>query len=342
MTSATTAAAPPVADAIPKRRFDLVPVALVVVLALVAWPAVGSSSTWFTLTVAGLAMGMIIFIAASGLTLVFGLMDVLNFGHSLFIALGAYVATSVFIGLGGWAGAPSILWNLGAILVAALAAMGVAGAFGLGFERVIVRPVYGQHLKQILVTLGGAIIGEELIKVVWGPAQIPLPPPEALRGSIVIGEATVDKLRLVSVAIGLVVLAGLLWTLNRAKIGLLIRAGVQDREMVESLGYRIRRLFVAVFAAGSALAGLGGCLWGMNQQIVTPQIGGQVNVLLFIVIIIGGLGSTLGCLVGALLVGLVANYVGFLAPKLAMFSSIGLMVAVLMWRPQGLYPVVNR
>jgi len=269
-------------------------------------------------------------------------MDVLNFGHSLFIALGAYVATSVFVGLGGWAGAPSMGLNLLAILVAALAAMLVAGAFGLGFERVIVRPVYGQHLKQILVTLGGAIVGEELIKVVWGPAQIPLPPPEALRGSIVIGEATVDKLRLVSVAIGLVVLAALLWTLNRTKIGLLIRAGVQDREMVESLGYRIRRLFVAVFAAGSALAGLGGCLWGMNQQIVTPQIGGQVNVLLFIVIIIGGLGSTLGCLVGALLIGLVANYVGFVAPKLAMFSSIGLMVAVLMWRPQGLYPVVNR
>jgi branched-chain amino acid transport system permease protein len=341
-TSASAAATPPAAEAIPKRRFDLVPVALVVVLALIAWPVVGSSSTWFTLTVAGLAMGMIIFIAASGLTLVFGLMDVLNFGHSLFIALGAYVATSVFVGLGGWASAPSMGLNLAAILVAALAAMLVAGAFGLGFERVIVRPVYGQHLKQILVTLGGAIIGEELIKVVWGPAQIPLPPPEALRGSIVIGDATVDKLRLVSVAIGLVVLASLLWTLNRTKIGLLIRAGVQDREMVESLGYRIRRLFVAVFAAGSALAGLGGCLWGMNQQIVTPQIGGQVNVLLFIVIIIGGLGSTLGCLVGALLVGLVANYIGFVAPKLAMFSSIGLMVAVLMWRPQGLYPVVNR
>jgi branched-chain amino acid transport system permease protein len=341
-TSASAAAAPPAAEAIPKRRFDLVPVALVVVLALIAWPVVGSSSTWFTLTVAGLAMGMIIFIAASGLTLVFGLMDVLNFGHSLFIALGAYVATSVFVGLGGWASAPSMGLNLGAILVAALAAMLVAGAFGLGFERVIVRPVYGQHLKQILVTLGGAIVGEELIKVVWGPAQIPLPPPEALRGSIVIGDATVDKLRLVSVAIGLVVLASLLWTLNRTKIGLLIRAGVQDREMVESLGYRIRRLFVAVFAAGSALAGLGGCLWGMNQQIVTPQIGGQVNVLLFIVIIIGGLGSTLGCLVGALLVGMITNYAGFLAPKLAMFSSIGLMVGVLLWRPQGLYPVVNR
>ena len=99
---------------------------------------------------------------------------------------------------------------------------------------------------------------------------------------------------------------------------------------------------VAVFAAGSALAGLGGCLWGLNQQIVTPQIGGQVNVLIFIVIIIGGLGSTFGCFIGALLVGLVVNYAGFLAPPVVMFSSIGLMVVVLLWRPQGLYPVANR
>ncbi len=329
-------------EAIPRSAFDTRPLLLVAVLALVAWPLVGSSSTWLTLTLAGLAMGMIVFIAASGLTLVFGLMDVLNFGHSLFIALGAYVATSVFASLTAGAAAPSLAANLGVIAVAMLAAMTVSGAIGLGFERVIVRPVYGQHLKQILVTIGGAIVGEELIKVVWGPAQIALPPPEALRGSILIGEATVERLRLVSVGVGLVVLVLLLWTLNRTKIGLLIRAGVQDREMVESLGYRIRRLFVGVFAAGSALAGLGGCLWGMNQQIVTPQIGAQVNVLLFIVIIIGGLGSTVGCLVGAILVGLMTNYVGFIAPKGAMFSSIGLMVVVLLWRPQGLYPVVNR
>ena len=227
-------------------------------IALAAWPFVGSSSTWLTLTIAGLAMGMIIFIAASGLTLVFGLMDVLNFGHSLFIALGAYIATTIFGAMGGAAAAPSVASNLGVVAVAMLAAMALAGTMGLGFERVIVRPVYGQHLKQILVTIGGAIIGEELIKVVWGPAQIPLPPPEALRGSILIGDATVEKLRLVSVVVGLVVLAALLYTLNRTKIGLLIRAGVQDREMVESLGYRIRRLFVGVFAAGSALAGLGG------------------------------------------------------------------------------------
>ena len=343
MTSAAaTPALPAAAEPIARRAFDVKPLALIVVLALAAWPLVGASSTWLTLTIAGLAMGMIIFIAASGLTLVFGLMDVLNFGHSLFIALGAFIATTIFGAMAGSAAAASVASNLAVIAVAMLAAMALAGTIGLAFERVIVRPVYGQHLKQILVTIGGAIIGEELIKVVWGPAQIALVPPEALRGSILIGEASVEKLRLVSVVVGLVVLAVLLYTLNRTKIGLLIRAGVQDREMVESLGYRIRRLFVGVFAAGSALAGLGGCLWGMNQQIVVPQIGGQVNVLLFIVIIIGGLGSTVGCLFGALLVGLMTNYVGFLAPKVAMFSSIGLMVAVLLWRPQGLYPVVNR
>ena len=186
------------------------------------------------------------------------------------------------------------------------------------------RPVYGQHLKQILITMGGMIVGEELIKVVWGPAQIPLPLPEALRGSIAARRRGGREVTAWSpVAIGLVVLAALLWTLNRTKIGLLIRAGVQDREMVESLGYRIRRLFVGVFVAGSALAGLGGVLWGLYQQNVMPQIGAQVNVLIFIVIIIGGLGSTLGCLVGALLVGLMANYIGFLAPKVALFSSIG-------------------
>jgi branched-chain amino acid transport system permease protein len=337
--SAAAAAEP---AALPRTRFDAKPLLLVAALALLAWPLVGSTSTWLTLTFAGVAMGMIVFIAASGLTLVFGLMDVLNFGHSLFIALGAYVTTSVFAATVGGGEAVALAPALGAVFLAVVAAMVLGGAVGLGFERVVVRPVYGQHLKQILVTLGGAIVGEELIKVIWGPVQIPLPLPESLRGSFALGGASVEKFRLLATAIGLAVLAALLFVLNRTKLGLLIRAGVQDREMVESLGYRIRRLFVGVFAAGSALAGLGGALWGMNQQIVVPQIGGQVNVLLFIVIILGGLGSTLGCVVGALALGLVTNYVGFLAPKAAMFSSIGLLVAVLAWRPQGLYPVVNR
>ena len=337
--STLTAAAEPAA--IPKAQFDWKPVALLVGVAVLALPLVGSPSTWLTLTAAGLAMGMIIFIIASGLTLVFGLMDVLNFGHGVFIALGAFVATSVMGGMATWADT-STAASLASVFVAMLVAMAVAAAVGWAFERVIVRPVYGLHLKQILITMGGMIVGEEMIKVIWGPQQIPLPLPEALRGSFLVGDAAIEKYRVLAAAIGALVFVLLAWALARTKIGLLIRAGVQDREMVESLGYRIRRLFVGVFVAGSALAGLGGVLWGLYQQMVVPQIGGQVNVLLFIVIIIGGLGSTLGCFVGALLVGLMANYTGYLAPKVALFSNIGLMVAVLLWRPQGLYPVTNR
>ena len=324
------------------RDLDYKPLLLVPVLALIALPLIGSGSTWLTLTVAGLAMGMIIFIIASGLTLVFGLMDVLNFGHGVFIALGAFVATSVLGAMGDWTGSSDIWRNLVAVLPAMLVAMLVAGAIGLAFERFIVRPVYGQHLKQILITMGGMIIGEELIKVIWGPQQIPLPLPTGMQGSWLIGEAAVEKYRVVAVIVGLLVFALLAWTLSRTKVGLLIRAGVQDREMVESLGYRIRRLFVGVFVAGSALAGLGGVMWGLYQQTVIPQMGAQVNILIFIVIIIGGLGSTTGALIGALLVGLMANYTGFLAPKVALFSNIALMVAVLLWRPQGVYPVANR
>ncbi len=337
-TAGSTALAPdPAADDIPKARFDWVPIALVAALAAIALPAIGSTSTWITLTVAGLAMGLIVFVIASGLTLVFGLMDVLNFGHGIFIAIGAFVATSVM----GWSA--GVGWDgLAGVFAAMLVAMAVAAAIGWAFERVIIRPVYGMHLKQILITMGGMIVGEELIKMVWGPLQIALPLPEALRGAWLIGDAAIERYRVLAGAIGLVVFAALAFTLARTKIGLLIRAGVQDREMVEALGYRIRRLFVGVFVVGSGLAGLGGVLWGLYQQSVTPQIGAQVNILLFIVIIIGGLGSTLGCFVGALLVGLMANYTGFLAPKVALFSNIALMVAILMWRPQGLYPVTNR
>ncbi len=324
------------------KDMDWKPMALVPVLALAALPAIGSPATWLTLTVAGLAMGMIVFIIASGLTLVFGLMDVLNFGHGVFIALGAFVASTVLGSMGAYTTADSLWLNLLALLPAMLVAMAVAGALGLVFERFIIRPVYGMHLKQILITMGGMIIGEELIKVIWGPEQIALPMPEALRGSLLLGDASVEKYRIVAVLVGSAVFAAMVWTLNRTKVGLLIRAGVQDREMVESLGYRIKRLFVGVFVAGSALAGLGGVMWGLYQQSVTPQMGAQVNVLIFIVIIIGGLGSTLGALIGALLVGLMANYTGFLVPKVALFSNIALMVAILLWRPQGVYPVTSR
>jgi branched-chain amino acid transport system permease protein len=325
-----------------RPRADLWPLALLPALALIALPLVGSPSAWITLTVAGLAMGMMIFVVASGLTLIFGLMDVLNFGHGAFIAVGAYAAYSVLGPVSAWLGADTLALNLAALLAAALAAMAVTGALGLAFERVIVRPVYGHHLKQILITMGGLVVAEQMIRVLWGADQKAMPLPAGLRGAVMAGDVAIEKFRLLAVGVGLVVFIAMQLVLNRTRIGLLIRAGVENREMVEALGYRVRRLFVGVFMAGSALAGLGGALWALYRETLTADIGGEVMVLVFIVIIVGGLGSVGGCFIGSLMVALMANYTGYLAPKFALVSNIVLMAAVLMWRPNGLYPVAKR
>jgi branched-chain amino acid transport system permease protein len=331
-----------VGAALPRPKADLLPALTPLIVAAIAYPFVGSLSTFVTLTAAGLAMGMMIFIMASGLTLTFGMMDVLNFGHGAFISLGAYVATLVLLPLVAWSQSPSLALNLGVLALALAVAAVAAGAFGYVFERLIIAPVYGQHLKQILVTIGGSIVVEQLLYALFGPEQIPLAAPTALRGSYLIGDAAIEKYRVFAAAVGLAVFIGQMLVLNRTKIGLLIRAGVQDREMVEALGYRIDRLFIGVFMAGSALAGLGGVLWGLYRGQVHASMGGQLLVLVFIVIIIGGLGSVGGCFTGAILVALIANYAGFLAPKLALVSNILLMVVVLLWRPRGLYPVSGR
>lgn len=305
-------------------------------LILAALLPVGSVPTWATLTLAGLAMGLMIFMMASGLTLVFGLMDVLNFGHGAMISFGAFAGVSVLLLLGPIYMAPSIGLNLLALLIAAVAAMAAAGTLGLFFERVIVRPVYGNHLKQILITMGGLIVVEQLIIVIWGPNEIPIPRPESLSGAFIVGDIVMEKYRLLAVALGLALFVALRLILTRTRIGLLVRAGVENREMVESLGYRISILFIGVFVAASALAGLGGIMWALYDEVITAQMGMSVMVLVFITIIIGGLGSVEGCFLAALLIGLTNNYVAFLMPKLALGSSIILMVAVLMWRPQGL------
>ena len=302
-----------------------------------ALPVIGSFPTWVTLTVAALAMGMMLFIMASGLTLVFGLMDVMNLGHAAFVAVGAYTATLLVGPLKGLLESESVWASLAAITAVIALSMVVTAALGWVYERLFVRPVYGDHLKQILITIGAMIIIEQIVLVLFGANQMMLPMPEALRGSLLFGDVAIERYRLVAVAVGLVVYAGLTLLLTRTRVGHLIRAGVENRSMVEALGYRIRNIFIAVFVGGSALAGLGGVMWGLFQQNLIPQMGAQVNVLIFIVIIIGGLGSTGGALIGALLVGLMANYTGFLVPKAALFSNILLMMAILLWRPQGVY-----
>ncbi|MET4386823.1 branched-chain amino acid transport system permease protein [Bradyrhizobium sp. F1.4.3] len=329
-------------DPLPKPKRDIAPILLPIALALVTIPLVGSPSTWLTLTAASLAMGMMIFIMASGLTLVFGLMDVLNFGHGAFIAVGAYVATLVLAPFAASMQADSLWINLAVLAPAALLSMAVSGALGLIVERVLILPVYGQHLKQILMTTGGLIVAEQTLYALWGPQIIPTPLPTSLRGSFILGDVAIAKYRVLATLIGLVVFIAIQLVLNRTKLGLLIRAGVENREMVEALGYRIRRLFLGVFMTGSALAGLGGVMWALYREQVHASMSDDLTILIFIVVIIGGLGSIGGCFIGAILVAMVANYGGFLVPKLALVSNILLMVAVLMWRPRGLYAVTSR
>jgi branched-chain amino acid transport system permease protein len=329
-------------EALPTVRLDTLPLWLVPVLVLCALPLVGSVSTWATLTIAGVAMGMIIFVMSSGLTLVFGLMHILNLGHGAFISLGAFLTTSALGWLVNWTDSRNALLNLAVLVPAMLLAMLGAAAVGLVFERLLIRPVGGQPLKVILTTLGGLIIGEELIKVIWGPDPIVLTLPAGLQGSFIVGGAVVDKYRLTAATVGLAVFVVMLWMLNRTKLGLLIRAGIQNREMVESFGYRIRRLFLGVFVAGCSLAALGGVMWGLYEQVIDAHFGESTLVVAIIVIVIGGLGSTGGCLIGALLIGLLTNYAGFLVPKLTLISNILLMVLIVSWRPEGLYPMARR
>lgn len=299
-------------------------------------------STWLVLTLSGIAMGAMLFLMASGMSLTFGLMSVLNLAHGAFISLGAFVAATFLIQVApGLVQNPSLVQNLMALVPAFALATLVAGLLGVVFERIIIRPVYGDHLKQILITVGGAIVIFQLIEVIWGPREIPLPRPDALRGALVIGGIALEKYRVAAVALGLAIYAILVWIIERTRVGILIRAGVESREMVEIHGYRIGMLFLVVFAAGSALAGLGGAMWGLYREMITPHMGDELMISVIVVIILGGLGSVRGCFYGAMLVGLVNLYVGFLEPRLAAVATVGLMVGVLMWRPQGLIPVIK-
>ena len=314
---------------------------LPVAVSLAALVLIGVPSSWVTLTVAGLAMGMMIFLMASGLSLVFGLMDVLNFGHSAFVSFGAFIAASVLGWLSGWLGSESILLNSAAILAAFVAAIMFGLAAGWFFETVVIKPVYHDHLRQILITMGALIVAEQMILAIWGGAPISVPRPNFLEGSFLIGDVAIEIYRVYALILGALVYAALYLTINRTRIGLLIRAGVENREMVEALGFRVDRLFVGVFMVGSALAAMGGVMWAGYETLITPALGAEMMIVVFIVVIIGGLGSIEGTLLGAIMVGLVANYVGFLAPKLALASNMILMLVILLWRPYGLKPAVK-
>jgi branched-chain amino acid transport system permease protein len=313
------------------------PIGLLVAAPALALASIGSPSTWLTLTFAALASGILLFIMASGLSMIFGLMDVLNFGHGAFITIGAYIGWVVLGLLGGAVSSTYLSVNVLSIAAASGVAIFCAGLLGLLFERVVIKKVYGDHLKQILITLGGAIVIEQLVMMIWGPQEKTLALPFRLSGTLSIAGATIERYRVFTIVIGLAVLMAMHLVLTRTRLGLIVRAGVQDREMVEALGYRIDRLFVLVFVAGAGLAGFGGVLWALSEGSLNSAIGSRTLILILIVIMIGGPGSIAGTFVASLLVAFMSSYMAYLAPKVALASTVLLMVAVLMWRPGGLF-----
>jgi len=296
-----------------------------------------SAKTYLTLTIAGLAMGMLLFLIASGVSIIFGLMDVLNFAHGALFAWGAYVGFSVFNFLTNWVEASSAFQNWAAFLIAIAAAMTAVAVLGIILEKVIVRRVYGNHLFQILITFGATIVLVELIRVFWGPNDEVMAVPLTFRGNWDIFDVIIQRYRVICILIGIIVYAGIQLILKKTKLGTIVRAGVENREMVQAMGHNIFLLFTGVFAVGASLAALGGLAMSIFSLQVYPDMGSTYLLFAFIVVIIGGLGSVTGSLVGALIVGLAYNYVAYLVPWAAAGVNILIMIVILLIRPTGLF-----
>jgi|BEDMetMinimDraft_2_1075160.scaffolds.fasta_scaffold02330_3 branched-chain amino acid transport system permease protein len=283
---------------------------------------------WVTLTLSGLSLGAIVFLAAVGLSLIFGLMGVLNFAHGSFVTLGAFL-TALLLGRDG----PASLGSLGLALAAAAGGGAVSGGV---VERLFVRPVLGAPLRQILMTLGAGLLLTQTLIGLFGADPLPLPRPAALQHMLFLGGSPVDPFRLAVIGLGGAVMLFFHLLGRMTRIGLFLRAAVEDREMVDALGVETRHLFRAVFITGAALAGLGGGVYALHTGMVTAELGDDILILAFITVIIGGIGSVEGCFLGALLAGLTFDYAAFLWPKLALGSDILLLLLILLWRPRGL------
>lgn len=277
----------------------------------------------------GVAFGLLLFTLAVGLSLVFGMMDVLNLAHGTLYLAGAYVA--YMLSDGSWVGL--------VVAVAAGVGVGVAGGVVLA---AMTQPLAARgHLDQAVLTLGVAFIVADVFAAVFGSEVLPIVVPEALRGSVSIVGHTYPLYRLVFIGVA-AVLAVVVWLLfERSSLGALVRATVADRDMVRALGVDTRKVLLAVFAFGAALAVVGGVL-GAPILAPGPGVDERVLVLSLVVVVIGGLGSVRGALLGALLIGQVQTLGVAVLPQYAPFLLFGAMLLVLAVRPQGLVSVVSR
>jgi branched-chain amino acid transport system permease protein len=295
----------------------------------------------------GVQLGMLLFLLAAGLTLVFGIMDLVNLAHGSLYMLGAYFAATFAV-------------MTGSFVVAIVLAVAASLVAGMALEVVAIRRLYGRsHLDHVLGTFGLLLFFNELVRLIWGPAGMTLSlPPQMLTAVQIIPGVYYPVYRLVIILAALAVAALLYFLVMRTRLGMLIRAGAANRQMVAALGVNIKLLYTFVFGLGAALAGFAGV---MQAPILTVQIGMGENILIlaFVVIIIGGIGSIRGAFVAAVLVGLIdtvgraflpdmlhrvlsTNAAATLAPALSSMSIYMLMAAVLVFRPEGLFAAAGR
>jgi branched-chain amino acid transport system permease protein len=271
----------------------------------------------------GLAYGMLLFMIAAGLSIIFGLMRVVNLAHGAFYLAGVYTAYSfVKQSMGFW---PSLIVSV--IIVAIL---------GVLMEKLLLERVYGKELEQVLLTFGLSFIFADLVKWIWGSSPLTLPVPQALDVTMNLGVIQFPAYRIFVIFIGCL-LAVLLWYMeNKTRIGAIIRAGVDDREMLSALGINIKVVFTCIFAVGAALAGLSGVLGG---PILGMYVGidSEILVLSLVIVVVGGLGTWKGAFIGAILVGVADTLGRVWFPSFTMAMVFAIMIVVLLMKPNGLF-----
>ncbi len=296
-------------------------------------------SVFLSLSAAGLALGSIYFLAASGLSLIYGLMDVLNFAHGLFMTLGAYAGWDLASHLpASWGGA----W----LFVIELLSATLAGALvALLTELLLIRPLYARPVSQILVTIGLDLAVVGLLLGGFGSNPQSLPTSLWMLEATRVGQVVLPHADIVALVAGVVVLVCLEYFLQRTRYGIIVRAGVENRDMVRALGVDVSRAFTLVFVIGGAMAGLAGLLYAVvfAGDLVSPTQGDSLLIFAFIVVVIGGLGSIRGSAVAAVMVGLVQDYTNFYLGAHSGFAEVGnlsvvlILALVLEWRPRGLF-----
>jgi branched-chain amino acid transport system permease protein len=288
-------------------------------------------STFVLLTITGLGLGAMYFLIASGLSLIYGLMGVLNFAHGAFLSVGAYAA---------WWFSDQLSDTIGStwprFLASTVLGLVVGAVLAVLVELVLIRPLYLRHIEQVLVTVGLSLAIVALLQGIWGPTERIFDVPGWMYETTSVLGAQVPNDRFVEIGVAVLVLLGLLGFLRYTRYGLIIRAGVENRAMVTALGIDVRKAFTLVFALGGIAAALAGVLSGVYFGAIDPERGTSLLIFAFIVVVIGGLGSITGSAVAAVVVGLTQQYANYYASSgVGDLAVIALLALTLLIRPSG-------